>query len=204
MWKASVAMLVAVALFLAFAFFPLERAWSLTDEILLAETIQAFLMGSLAGAIYWWIAKRGPLSPRWQAVCEFVALGCLIFIVLRIPAVWEFVNPFARDRSKFEYDPTVCGVIWSVFLLAMLNGSGIIRRVFEWAPLCFLGIISFSAYLWHRKFLSDVDDLALPSIVRLVLFLALVIAVSTVSYLLVEGPLSRIRLLPKKNPVISP
>jgi peptidoglycan/LPS O-acetylase OafA/YrhL len=96
--------------------------------------------------------------------------------------------------GKLAYDAPICGALWSLVLIGTLLGRGWLANGLSWAPLRYLGLISFSAYLWHWKFLSDVDDLPVPPILRLAVFLAIVIVVSSVSYFLIERPLQRVRL----------
>jgi peptidoglycan/LPS O-acetylase OafA/YrhL len=91
-------------------------------------------------------------------------------------------------------DPVICGALWTALLLGILHGRGLMRRMLEWPPLRYLGLISYSAYLWHLKILSDVSGLHLPPQLGLLVFFAVVIAVSSVSYFLIEKPLSRMRL----------
>lgn len=177
---------------IACAIFSTERFWSLTDTVDLAKCLSPFLCGSAAAFVYaTWIAPRasGGRFAVFFEVCAFLALGA---VAVRIPYVYQHLSGIAVN--KMANDPLVLGVIWSVMILGTLGGIGCMRRVLSSRPLRYLGLISYSAYLWHRKFLNDVDDLPVPIQLRLVAFLIIVIAVASVSYWLVERPLSRIRL----------
>ncbi|MDQ3622000.1 MAG: acyltransferase [Verrucomicrobiota bacterium] len=186
--------IAAVALLLHFVLAPLERAWTSDDNMLLATTLQTFLMGSAAGFLYAIGKQRGIETRRYAIWFEATAVLALVFILLRVPSIYNAVLPFTSDRGKFGYDATVCGAVWSIFLLAILHGTGHVRRALEWPALRYLGLISYGAYLWHRKFLNDVDDLPVPAPLRLGIFILLVVAVASVTYFLIERPLSRIRL----------
>lgn len=202
-WR--VAILTALALWMAleWAFFPLEELWSIEGDIRLKRSIETFLMGSLASVIYW-LTMRRPPGLHFRPWLEAIAAVCIVAIFLRIPAVYQFVVPGAGDVKGFDDDHVFCGFVWSLFLVCYLNGTGLIRRALEWAPFCYLGLVSYSAYLWHRPVLQRVDDLPISSLAQLFLSLAVVVAIATVTYLLIERPLSRIRLAPKRPPAEPP
>ncbi|HET6406899.1 MAG TPA: hypothetical protein VFG14_03380, partial [Chthoniobacteraceae bacterium] len=83
--------------------------------------------------------------------------------------------------------------LWAIFVVGIVHGRGWLTRVIEWKPLRYLGLISLSAYLWHGKFISDFDDLPVPSPLRLIVFLIVVVAIASVSYFVLERPLMRVR-----------
>lgn len=188
LWGAA-AGLVAVGA--GFALCALERPWSLQENVLLLPNLPAFCLGVFAAIAYGRLKKLD--LTRWQRWLDLAALAALIGIFLRLPSVF---NPlFSRDDpvSKLAGDPVVCGALWTVFLLGITLGGGVMSRAMRWRPLRYLGLISFSAYLWHVKFVADFDDLPVPPILRLVVFLAVVIAIASVSYFLFERPLLKLR-----------
>jgi peptidoglycan/LPS O-acetylase OafA/YrhL len=172
------------------AFFVWEQRWSFGDAVLL-PFIAPFLCGSAAAVWFEFGRRRG--APResnswlWTVACT----GAFALIVMRVPALHISLFSVKSPVDKI-YDPLYCGVLWSVFLLGILHGRGVWTRIMQWGGLRYLGLISFSAYLWHRKFLSDVDDMPVPSVARLLIFIALVLAIATVSYLLIERPLANL------------
>ncbi len=198
-WVAAIGTGLALWAVLEWGLFPLEAAWSLDKDILLSRTIQPFLLGSVAGAIYW-LFCRYPLPPRARPWLEGVAVICLLAMLLRVPSVYEIVMRSPKNVEGFKNDERFCGVVWSIFLVAHLHGTGFVRRLLSWGPLCYLGIISYSAYLWHRGVLRYVEDLRLSSLTQLLVTVAILIPVATVTYLLIERPLSKVRLPPKPRP----
>ncbi|HEV7404199.1 MAG TPA: hypothetical protein VGO11_14760, partial [Chthoniobacteraceae bacterium] len=126
----------------------------------------------------------------WFEIAAFAALATSF---LRIPSIFNGIFSPQHAVHKFGYDPAICGVLWTIVLLGMLHGTGRLRRLLELAPVRYLGLVSYSVYLWHVKFLTDVDDMKVPHPVRLLIFIALVVAVGSVSYFLIERPLSRLR-----------
>ena len=174
------------------AIFRGEQSWSLNETVLLSKNFPPFLIGSLAALAYAGLRARPAATRRFAVLFEAAAIMALGVIIIRIPPVHTAM--FGSVVKKFSYDPAVCGVLWSVFIIGTLSGIGLLRGALAAAPLRYLGLISFSVYLWHRKFLSDVDNMPIPMQLRLVLFILVVCAAASVTYFLVERPLSRIRL----------
>jgi peptidoglycan/LPS O-acetylase OafA/YrhL len=82
--------------------------------------------------------------------------------------------------------PLVVGVGYATLLLAILWGNRAIRWFFESPPLRFIGLISFSLYLWHDPSILGMIPFvaALPLVVRVLA--AFIIAY--LSYQLIERP----------------
>lgn len=54
--------------------------------------------------------------------------------------------------------------------------GGLLRRVFEWDPLRWLGLISFSLYIWHIPFLNAFQQNVGPSLHHMNRYLAILVA----------------------------
>ncbi len=203
-WKRSPAHGLAagalLCLFLAFGVFPADAWWSVDRAVWLSRNLEPFLLGAAAAWLYSWFARRGVTDGRAAAAWNAVAALALAATVLRLPSLFNLLFPSSDPRTKFDDDPLVCGVIWSLFLLAVLLGSPGLRRILEWPPLRYAGLVSYSAYLLHREFLADIHKLPLPSLARLALYLVVVIAAASIAYFLVERPLSKVRLPPPAPP----
>ncbi|HEX6816826.1 MAG TPA: acyltransferase [Ktedonobacterales bacterium] len=92
------------------------------------------------------------------------------------------------------------GWAYAGLLVGILLGAPLLRRPFESVPLRFVGLISYSVYLWHSVMLRVLEihlpafgSPALHVIVRFVLGGVLAVAVAYVSYQLVERPFMRAR-----------
>ena len=72
--------------------------------------------------------------------------------------------------------------------------------ILEFKLLRFLGSISYSAYLFHMLVIAFVKKLeVIPQDLKIYFFFLLTIILSTVSYLIIELPLSRINLNQKNK-----
>jgi len=79
--------------------------------------------------------------------------------------------------------------LWSVMLLAFLKGAGYIRTVLESKPMRFLGMTSFSSYLWHWFIINLVKNhLPISDGGKLIIIYSATILLSYLSYLVFERP----------------
>jgi peptidoglycan/LPS O-acetylase OafA/YrhL len=83
--------------------------------------------------------------------------------------------------------PTVYSSFASLLLLWLLSGNtGIVRSILQWRPLCWVGVISYSLYVWQQLFLT-VKPVEVPFPFNVgCAFLAAIL-----SYYLVESPLRK-------------
>lgn len=156
--------------------------------------LDAFAVGIIAALVY---TRLGSLPrPRASLVLAALAVACLLACT-----IWDY---HARtDLGAPWPDATPQGILWPVLgnwaltasfaclLLAVLWASprNILSRVFRWRPLCFLGTISYSLYIWHVTVLRYTPA-GLALVVPLIL-----LAVGTVSYYVIERPFLRLRRL---------
>ena len=83
--------------------------------------------------------------------------------------------------------PTVYSSFGALLLLWLLSGNtGVIRTILQWRPLCWVGMLSYSLYVWQQLLLTEKSMQApFPFNVGLALLAAIL------SYYLVESPLRR-------------
>lgn len=157
-------------------------------SLALSDFIAPFLFGTMA-AIGWKASEQRtiPNSVRW---------GLDIFGVLTMVAIlapWMVGSPFAPTHRLAEAvlgsDASWYGAAWAIVIVTTLAGRGLLRRVFEFGPLRIVGVVSFSAYMWHMPILEYLRRTSLHgSPFAALLILAVIVAASILSYLLVERP----------------
>lgn len=185
---------LAVAAFLRFGLKPMEAAWSANNDVWLNEFLEVFLLGSISGWVYAQTVRRSIDFGRLKWVLEACAWVCLAIAICRVPAFYNTLFNAGPDIARLSNTTDVFATLWAVFLFSTLCGAGGMARILSIAPLQNLGRISYSAYLWHPFLLPYADELAFAPWITLLLFFAAVILIATVSYFLIERPLSRIRL----------
>jgi peptidoglycan/LPS O-acetylase OafA/YrhL len=169
---------------------------STLNTVELIPYLPIFLPGSLAAFVHWKIRQRGGIdSPALRAGLEATALASLLGVISLVPSFWNALPGREVNSFHFHRDFLLFGFLWSVFAVAYLNGTGIFRWILASRPLRYIGVVSFSVYLWHLPILVLVGNhlRADPALVALAV-IALALLFSGISYLLIERPFIRTRL----------
>jgi len=168
-------------------------AESVENGVQLGPYMVVFLCGAFAARVDEWAARRPSSASWWGAVALLaVALWCAA-----IPAIWCHLRgmPFEATVTRTWY--LFFGMIWAMLLLATLHGPAWLQRAFAWPGLRWVGLVSFSLYLWHMPVMEAllrmgvIEHLSWAAIL-VVLSAALVVA--GLSWWLFERPLQGIRL----------
>lgn len=165
----------------------------------LPGSMDAFGMGMIAAVLH---ANR-PRLPAWLLPpAGSSALG-LLGIALVLAAIYWLPGKRAEYWSDslifYTWTPALSLGIAAV-LLAGVGGSGVLQRIFGNRYMVFLGLISYSLYLWHLPVLTWLAAASwYPGLTGghlawiLALALPITLAIATLSYLGVERPFMRLR-----------
>lgn len=162
-------------------------------DVSLFPYLPIFLMGSLTAFLHSSLAEvEGLKKASVKTLFEIIAVVAFILILIAMPHYWSLV---AGDYSEI-FNPqrqfTIIGALWSLFLFSYLNGRGYIRRILESSFFRFVGVVSFSAYLWHIPVISFIKTWsALPALIMVGLIILATLAVAATSHLLFERPFMR-------------
>lgn len=154
-----------------------------------------FLLGSLAAFTHWKLNKREePFSQGFRLRFEGCAIFIFVLITVLTPSIFGILVGREIPLDYFHRDFTLFGILWSVFVVAYLNGAGFLRRLLESPAMRLVGIVSFSGYLWHVPLIELVkDQIRAPHTLQAMIALTLILSVSVVSYLLIERRFMKIR-----------
>jgi peptidoglycan/LPS O-acetylase OafA/YrhL len=157
--------------------------------------LEVFAIGMLCAVLYV-AASEGRLAamlPTRKTAAALVVMSAMLWFVLghvalqyhiEVPPYFNLEDP--RDLKQV-LGPFGVGLGYGALLLAVLWGGRIIRAIFEWAPLRFVGLISYSLYLWHEPIVVNLlapHVLQLPANIQVGVSLAAgLIAGMTVAYL---------------------
>jgi peptidoglycan/LPS O-acetylase OafA/YrhL len=176
-----------------------------------------FLIGLLFFAPFFRLA-----SPHVGSAFNFLiwsdalATGCLLALLREklfsnvrysrlLESRWFFLVPtiaiIANYIPSTKVDWLICGTVMNLAIAvscdwAMRNSQSAVGHFLNWPAISFLGVLSYSLYLWQQLFLnrqSTSPYCAFP----LNIFLA--IAMALVSYLLIEAPILRLRAALDRN-----
>lgn len=191
-WPWQVEVLLAI-LVLACAAWAWPAQASAVNDVRLGPYLVIFLCGAMAA--HWDHRIRTARQPSRHAAWAVVGVGALLACALSIPQAWAWLSGEAADASLNHRWFLFFGVVWSLLLLAVLHGPAWLRAPFAWAPARLLGVVSFSAYLWHMPILDGLLRLGVaqwPLAAAVVLSAA--VAAAMLSYLLFERPMRDVRL----------
>jgi peptidoglycan/LPS O-acetylase OafA/YrhL len=121
-----------------------------------------------------WAERRwfGPLT-----------LGYALLTIFAVAGAAEMFHGVERFIT-----PTVYSSFASLLLMWLLTGNtGFVRAVLEWQPLRWVGLLSYSLYVWQQLFLATQSPLWTPFPINMGCALLAAIA----SYYLIESPLRK-------------
>lgn len=149
----------------------------------------------LAGVAAAWVGQAWPslrLRARTWRVAGWLLLVALVAVT---PALWSAIRGDAYNPEVNHRWFTAFGLGWALLLLSVLWGGGTLSRFFASAPMRLVGVVSFSAYLWHMPVLQAADALGLRAHGPLALLavLATMLAAAMGSFLLFERPWRDVR-----------
>jgi peptidoglycan/LPS O-acetylase OafA/YrhL len=136
----------------------------------------------LAGGLLAWRALDSRFGPPRRLVRETGAAIGLALIVIAM-AIYDSTTPFP---GLYALAP----VVGAVLLIQFAPGSTI-GRLLSWRPIVFIGLISYSAYLWHQplfalaRYVSLAGEMTSPVALTLC---ALTLVLATVTWRFVETP----------------
>ena len=123
-------------------------------------------------------ARRVP--PRWMG-----ELGALVGLVLLVYAVLFF-----DEKTPFPGRMAVVPTLGTALLIAFATPATALGRCLAWRPLVAVGLVSYSAYLWHQPLFAFArqTSLAAPSpwLMAALALLSLLLAAASWKY--VEAP----------------
>lgn len=155
---------------------------------------------------------RAGIGESFQTVADAIATGCVLayirpwldknprFVsmqsrgvtVIVLVAVIYALN-FKRASISFSYPvgETLINVCIALFIdWCVRNPTGRLGTFLNWRPMVFVGLLSYSLYLWQQPFLNASSDALATSFP---VNLALVFVAALASYYLVESPFLRWR-----------
>ncbi|MBM4208458.1 MAG: acyltransferase [Gammaproteobacteria bacterium] len=172
------------------------QAQSLTNDIRLGPYLPVFFTGSFLAVIWHqWEEKRLGTQRNLVIAVEIIGMMALATLFCMIPSVTRTLLNTDIPASYYQKQFMQYGFLWALVLFTCLAGCGLIKKFFELNALRFLGFISFSAYLLHLTAMLIIKKLMPGAPLQGWLILALTIAISTVTWLLIEKPTSKIRLI---------
>jgi len=181
---AAFAMMIGSALLMAVLYQPghdPSRVYYGTDT-----RAQSLLMGAIAGIIVFW---HGPLRSR-------LALRVLRLLALvgAVYTLWLWSTMSERSNALYRGGFLLASLA-VVFVIVSVTqpDRGLLGRALSWAPLRWIGMISYGLYLWHWPVYLTITGTRTGLEGNELLFARLLttVAFATASFYLVERPIRR-------------
>lgn len=176
-------------------------AWPARDVVNNSVQLGQYLTPFIAGAAAAWIDVRllagNVASRRLRIACGACVMLVLVAWFATTPLVAGGLTglPLAADWNQ-KFIP-VFALLWAGMLLALLHASAGIQRLFSNRVMRFLGLVSFSIYLWHMVLVDGWRAAGWPTgPAASAALVAGILVVASVSWWLVERPFRNVRWRP--------
>lgn len=144
--------------------------------------------------------KLKNLDRTRKTLLEMISLGALSGVALLIPPLFMAVTGREIRLDFFHNWFLLFAALWTVFIFCFKYGRGWISRVLSFDGLRIFGVFSFSLYLVHLPVLSWVGTFNLASnSMKTLVFFGISLIFSLLIYILVERPLSLIKVKYEKK-----
>lgn len=152
--------------------------------------MDSLMIGSMTGLA----VRRNPEAVKaffaWNSwLCRLVAVGAIY-------AVWLLQLHLALGRVLVPLGTTIQSAA-AAYLIASytIHQHGVIYRILNLPPICHLGVLSYSIYIWQQPFFSTPEEFGMQSVSILTFPFNVIsaIAVGALSYHTFEKPLLNLR-----------
>lgn len=173
-----------------------------------------FGIGMLIAVAYVYSQNTAPNSWWNKGICRISPLLFIAAIaILFFTALWHFYTWYPYNALHFldqyheallknwgEWEPLCSGIGYGLFMCALLYGPNWLVRPWEWAPLRWIGLSSYSLYIWHLPLMmifvyDTLPDLQASGMPRLTQYgilslwtLLVIVPFCLAIYLLIEKP----------------
>ena len=187
---------------LLYWFFAIKQKNSLLNSGLIALSIPSALLFAFLYSSNFPAAYYLPFTRFWE-----IAAGCILFLqesedsrlyrfFSKLPGIF-YLGGIAIVFFADSISPvlaTVMAVLLTTGLIASTENAGMTRRVLQVSMLEFIGLRSYSAYLWHWTVLVISRWTIGISLWTAPIQLAIILIISALSYQYIESPLRKARL----------
>lgn len=158
--------------------------------------VAIFIVGSWVAVARHHLLRHPDWAARVAGPAAFAACALFALAIAMTPSLWSQLWGVPVAQTYWHQSFTLYAIIWGGFLLALLQSPGWLQAGFGCLPLRVFGVVSFSGYLWHALVLENLGWLPFPagSAAAAIAVMAVIVAISAASYLLIERPFLRLGL----------
>lgn len=143
---------------------------------------EVFAIGMFIAVIYLYLQNApaaGRLNRGVRSLCPYIFIVGIA--VIASANIWHYYVIYVRGITLHYLDPYQNVLVqykdvlmpisfalgYGLCLFAVLHGPAALKRPFEWRPLRWIGLISYSLYIWHDPFIMFFQSYFLPGFQRL-------------------------------------
>lgn len=136
----------------------------------------------LAGSIIAILLKKNNIFGRSGIIQQLISIAGLLLII--------FPVFYYTGKTPFPGVSAIPPVLGTALIIASASKNTIVGRVLGSKPFVAIGLISYSAYLWHQPVLAflKIINLGKVTMVESILAIAVILILSTMTYHFVEKP----------------
>lgn len=192
--------LLCISLSMLYRMWSASQLGAVTAEgvVLLASQIPGslpeFLLGASAAMVVQWFDVNFIKKPPVWILDLMLVIGATLAIMWLWNVLYPNVSTYWLGHWSMIIAPVAFGLPLSLMVISLYWGSRLGRLLFANPVIYYLGLISYSLYLWHfivlqqlEVILGDANE-ALQGFPRFLISLSLVVLVSSVSYFAFERP----------------
>lgn len=188
------ALTVGAIIMLVIFFYHPKVAKDHGDTIELIPYLPIFLSGMLAALVYTKI-NGIVIRNNTKKLLEIVAIAAFLTVVATLPSFLFLLTGFTDPGYALLKNYLLYGVLWSIFIISYMNGYGLVNRLLSCRLLRFIGMISYSIYLWHVMIIGFVGrNIHTTTSIKILLVILITLTLSFLSYMIIERPFLKIRL----------
>lgn len=174
--------------------------------------LEVFALGMAASVLYILVVEYKALPERRRkplgllalllSICGLVVCFLWAVQIQRLPFTaatvsWWIFMPPAGEPWQILGEWTL-GICFALLLIAVLLGAPGLQRLFAFGPLRYIGIISYSLYVWHVPVISQLGTTISraapePYWLFLILLALVLLFFGSASYYVIERPFIRLR-----------
>ncbi|WP_345988017.1 acyltransferase [Sulfurimonas sp. HSL1-2] len=166
------------------------------NDIRLLPYMPIFVLGVFLAVIQNYMQRR-QVNKAFEKIMKYLGYLGVVGIVVMTPLIYSaIVNPVPSNYFHKQF--ILYALFWSLVLLSSVNVKGMLQQFFTLPILRFFGALSFSLYLFHPVFIEIILRLKMNSYLSAWIVLLAATLAAYVSFVFLEGPISKYNLL-KKN-----
>lgn len=161
-----------------------------------AKYLPVFLIGTIISLLEIFSNTFKQDNSKDRKMLSWIGVLALIIFILTIRSVYQKVFAIEHYRLIKQYYYVLYAILWGIILIVCRNSDGFFTKAMSFKPLRFIGVISYSVYLFHWPVMLFVLKSGyFAQSMQVYAFVGLSIVLATLTYLFIEKPSSKIKLV---------